>query len=145
MNTAKHYIDFFFYKSKIFLKFYLWKIIFIMMREVIKSKINRLTVTRTDLNFKDSITIDETLMDKSDILEGDIVSVINLSNNNRFEAEVIKGIANTGIISINGNYVHLAKKDDVIVVLSYSNIPEEHIKKHITNIIQVNMHNMVID
>ncbi|MBW5396778.1 aspartate 1-decarboxylase [Brachyspira pilosicoli] len=116
-----------------------------MMREVIKSKINRLTVTRTDLNFKDSITIDETLMDKSDILEGDIVSVINLSNNNRFEAEVIKGIANTGIISINGNYVHLAKKDDVIVVLSYSNIPEEHIKKHITNIIQVNMHNMVID
>ena len=100
-----------------------------MMHEVIKSKINRLTVTRTDLNFKDSITIDETLMDKS----------------NRFEAEVIKGIANTGIISINGKYVHLAKKDDVIVVLSYSNIPEEHIKKHITNIIQVNMHNMVID
>ena len=116
-----------------------------MMHEVIKSKINRLTVTRTDLNFKDSITIDETLMDKSDILEGDIVSVINLSNNNRFEAEVIKGIANTGIISINGKYVHLAKKDDVIVVLSYSNIPEEHIQKHITNIIQVNMHNMVID
>lgn len=116
-----------------------------MMHEVIKSKINRLAVTRTDLNFKDSITIDETLMDKSDILEGDIVSVINLSNNNRFEAEVIKGIANTGIISINGKYVHLAKKDDVIVVLSYSNIPEEHIKKHITNIIQVNMHNMVID
>lgn len=116
-----------------------------MMHEVIKSKINRLTVTRTDLNFKDSITIDETLMDKSDILEGDIVSVINLNNNNRFEAEVIKGIANTGIISINGKYVHLAKKDDVIVVLSYSNIQEEHIKKHITNIIQVNMHNMVID
>ena len=105
-----------------------------MMREVIKSKINRLTVTRTDLNFKDSITIDETLMDKSDILE-----------NNRFEAEVIKGIANTGIISINGKYVRLAKKDDVIVILSYGNIPEEHIKKHITNIIQVNMHNMVID
>lgn len=116
-----------------------------MMREVIKSKINRLTVTRTDLNFKDSITIDETLMDKSDILEGDIVSVINLSNNNRFEAEVIKGIANTGIISINGRYVHLAKKDDVIVILSYGNISEEYIKKHITNIIQVNMHNMVID
>ncbi|MBW5382602.1 aspartate 1-decarboxylase [Brachyspira pilosicoli] len=116
-----------------------------MMHEVIKSKINRLAVTRTDLNFKDSITIDETLMDKSDILEGDIVSVINLSNNNRFEAEVIKGIANTGIIGINGKYIHLAKKDDVIVVLSYSNIPEEHIKKHITNIIQVNMHNMVID
>lgn len=145
MNSAKHYIDFFFLEKYNNCKFYLWKIIFIMMHEVIKSKINRLTVTRTDLNFKDSITIDETLMDKSDILEGDIVSVINLSNNNRFEAEVIKGIANTGIISINGKYVHLAKKDDVIVVLSYSNIPEEHIKKHITNIIQVNMHNMVID
>ncbi|WP_300367852.1 aspartate 1-decarboxylase, partial [Brachyspira sp.] len=41
------------------------------MRSIIKSKIDRLTVTRTDLNFKDSITIDEALLDKSDIMEGE--------------------------------------------------------------------------
>ena len=69
-----------------------------MMREVIKSKIHRLTVTRTDLNYKDSITIDEELMEKSDIMEGDKVSVININNDNRFEAIVIKGIRKTGII-----------------------------------------------
>ena len=55
-----------------------------MMREVIKSKIHRLTVTRTDLNYKDSITIDEELMEKSDIMEGDKVSVININNDKYF-------------------------------------------------------------
>lgn len=115
-----------------------------MMREIIKSKIHRLTVTRTDLNFKDSVTIDETLMDKSDIMEGEKVSIINLSNNDRFETIAIKGIRDTGIIGINGDNVHHAKKDDTIIILSYGYIPEENIKNHKTKIIFVNMNNMVI-
>ena len=116
-----------------------------MMRSVIKSKINRLTVTRTDLNFRDSITIDEDLLDKSDIMDGDRVSVINLSNDIRFETEVVKGISGTGIIGITGDNVHYAKKDDTIIVLSYGHIPEENIKNHKTKIIFVNMYNMILE
>lgn len=116
-----------------------------MMREVIKSKIHRLTVTRTDLNFEDSITIDEELMEKSDIMEGDKVSVINITSDSRFEAIVIKGIRNTGIIGINGNNVNYAKKDDILVILSYCNIPEEKIENHKTKIVFVNINNMAID
>ena len=116
-----------------------------MMRSVIKSKINRLTVTRTDLNFRDSITIDEALLDKSDIMEGERVSVINLSNDIRFETEVIKGIRDTGIIGINGDNVHYAKRDDTIIVLSYGHIPEENIKNHKTKIVFVNMYNTVLE
>ena len=116
-----------------------------MMRSIIKSKINRLTVTRTDLNFRDSITIDEALLDKSDIMEGERVSVINLSNDIRFETEVIKGIRDTGIIGINGDNVHYAKRDDTIIVLSYGHIPEENIKNHKTKIVFVNMYNTVLE
>lgn len=116
-----------------------------MMREVIKSKIHRLTVTRTDLNYKDSITIDEELMEKSDIMEGDKVSVININNDNRFEAIVIKGIRKTGIIGINGDLVSYAKIDDILVILSYCYIPEEKIENHKTKIVFVNIHNMAID
>lgn len=116
-----------------------------MMREVIKSKIHRLTVTRTELNYEDSITIDEELMEKSDIMEGDKVSVINITNDNRFEAIVIKGIRKTGIVGINGNYVNYAKKDDILVILSYRNIPEEKIENHKTKIVFVNINNMAID
>ncbi|MEI0517639.1 aspartate 1-decarboxylase [Brachyspira murdochii] len=116
-----------------------------MMRSVIKSKIHRLTVTRTDLNFKDSITIDEALMDKSDILEGDRVSVINLSNDERFETVAIKGIRGTGVIGINGDNVHYAKKDDTIIILSYGHIAEESINNFKTKVIFVNMKNFIID
>ncbi|WP_300711756.1 aspartate 1-decarboxylase [uncultured Brachyspira sp.] len=116
-----------------------------MMRSIIKSKIHRLTVTRTDLNFKDSITIDESLLNKSDIMDGEIVSVINLSNDNRFETVVVKGMRNTGVIGINGNNVYKAKKDDTIIVLSYGYIPEESIKNHKSKVIFVNMNNMIIE
>lgn len=116
-----------------------------MMREIIKSKIHRLTVTRTDLNFKDSITIDESLMDKSNIMEGDRVSIINLTNNDRFETVAVKGIRDTGIIGINGDNVHHAKKDDTIIILAYGHIPEENIKNHKTKIVFVNMNNMIIE
>lgn len=116
-----------------------------MMREVIKSKIHRLTVTRTDLNYNDSITIDEELMEKSDIMEGDKVSVININNDNRFEAIVIKGIRKTGIIGINRDLVNYAKIDDILVILSYCYIPEEKIENHKTKIVFVNIHNMAID
>ncbi|MEI0479160.1 aspartate 1-decarboxylase [Brachyspira pulli] len=116
-----------------------------MMRSIIKSKINRLTVTRTDLNFKDSITIDENLMDKADIMEGDKVSIINLSNDERFETVVVKGIRGTGVIGINGSNVHYAQKDDTIIILLYGHIPEENLKSYKTKVIFVNMQNMIIE
>ena len=62
--------------------------------------------------------INEELMEKSDIMEGDKVSVININNDNRFKAIVIKGIRKTGIIGINGDLVNYAKRDDILVILS---------------------------
>ena len=111
-----------------------------MMRSIIKSKINRLTVTRTDLNFKDSITIDENLMDKADIMEGDKVSIINLSNDERFETVVVKGIRGTGVIGINGSNVHYAQKDDTIIRLLYGHIPEDNLKSYKTKVIFFNIY-----
>ena len=47
-----------------------------MQIQVLKSKIHRVKVTGADLNYIGSITIDESLLDASNIIEGEKVSIV---------------------------------------------------------------------
>jgi aspartate 1-decarboxylase len=65
-----------------------------MQIQVVKSKIHRVKVTGADLNYIGSITIDEALMDASNLIEGEKVSIVNINNGERLETYVIKGNRN---------------------------------------------------
>ena len=67
-----------------------------MQIQVVKSKIHRVTVTGADLNYIGSITIDEALMEASNIIEGEKVHIVNINNGERLETYVIKGNRNSG-------------------------------------------------
>ena len=62
-----------------------------MQIQVVKSKIHRVTVTGADLNYIGSITIDEALMEASNIIEGEKVQIVNINNGERLETYAIKG------------------------------------------------------
>ena len=70
-----------------------------MQIEVVKSKIHRVTVTGADLNYIGSITIDEALMEASNIIEGEKVAIVNINNGERLETYAIKGNRNSGDIT----------------------------------------------
>lgn len=101
-----------------------------MIREVLKAKIHRLTVTDADLHYEGSLTIDEDLMDAADIIEYEKVYIANVTNGNRFETYAIKGMRGSGVICVNGAAAHLAKKDDIIIVFTYTHIQDEMLKNH---------------
>jgi aspartate 1-decarboxylase len=71
-----------------------------MLIQVVKSKIHRVKVTQADLNYIGSITIDETLMNASNLIEGERVQIVNINNGERFETYVIKGDKNSGTICL---------------------------------------------
>ena len=73
-----------------------------MKIDVLKSKIHKVTVTGADLNYIGSITIDESLMEASKIIEGEKVQVVNINNGERLVTYVIKGIKDSGEITLNG-------------------------------------------
>ena len=73
-----------------------------MQIQVVKSKIHRVKVTGADLNYIGSITIDEALMDASNLIEGEKVSIVNINNGERFETYTIKGERGSGMICLNG-------------------------------------------
>lgn len=96
-----------------------------MLLEVLKSKIHRVRVTGADLNYIGSITIDEALMEAADILEGEKVHIVNINNGERFETYAIKGVRNSGEITLNGPAARLVQKDDLIIILAYAYMTKE--------------------
>lgn len=91
-----------------------------MQIEVVKSKIHRVTVTGADLNYIGSITIDETLMEAANLIEGEKVSIVNINNGERFDTYTIKGNRNSGDIVLNGPAARKVQKGDVIIIMSYA-------------------------
>ena len=99
-----------------------------MQIQVVKSKIHRVKVTGADLNYIGSITIDETLIEASNLIEGEKVSIVNINNGERFETYVIKGIRDSGEITLNGPAARKVQKDDIIIIMSYATMDFEQAK-----------------
>lgn len=90
-----------------------------MQIQVVKSKIHRVKVTGADLNYIGSITIDEALMEASNIIEGEKVSIVNINNGERLETYAIKGNRNSGEITLNGPAARKVQKGDIIIIIAY--------------------------
>ena len=99
-----------------------------MQIQVVKSKIHRVTVTGADLNYIGSITIDESLMEASNIIEGEKVAIVNINNGERLETYAIKGNRNSGEITLNGPAARKVQKGDIIIIISYGILDFEEAK-----------------
>ena len=91
-----------------------------MQIEVLKSKIHRVTVTNCDLNYIGSITIDESLINASNMIVGEKVQVVNINNGERLETYIIKGKKNSGEVTLNGPAARKVQKGDKIIIISYA-------------------------
>ena len=99
-----------------------------MQIQVVKSKIHRVKVTGADLNYIGSITIDEALMEASNMIEGEKVSIVNINNGERLETYAIKGNRNSGEITLNGPAARKVQKGDIIIIISYGILDFEEAK-----------------
>lgn len=97
-----------------------------MLIEVFKSKIHRVRVTASDLDYIGSITIDEALLEASGILVGERVYIVNVNNGERFDTYAIKGKRNSGEICLNGPAARKVQKNDIVIIIAYAQMtPEE--------------------
>ena len=94
------------------------------LRTMFKSKIHRATVTQADLHYVGSVTIDEDLMDAADLLAGEQVAIVDITNGARLETYVIPGERGTGVIGINGAAAHLVKPGDLVILISYAQVDD---------------------
>ncbi len=93
-----------------------------MLRFLVKSKIHRVRVTDKNLQNDGGISIDEDLLQKADILEGEMVQVINTKNGARFETYATKSPRATGAVCLNGGSAWLGEIGDELVIISYTGL-----------------------
>jgi aspartate 1-decarboxylase len=115
------------------------------MRTMLKSKIHRARVTQVDLDYEGSITIDKALMEASDILPFERVEVLNVNNGARFGTYAIEGEANSGIIGINGAAARLVAKGDIVLILSYCQVPDDEAINMTPSIVRVDRQNRIVE
>jgi aspartate 1-decarboxylase len=112
-----------------------------MQRFMLKSKIHRATLTGTDLDYEGSITIDRSLLEAADIVPGEQVHVLNLSNAARIVTYVIEAPAGSGIVLLNGPAARLGMPGDKVVVISYCSVATEEIGSFSPRVVRVDQQN----
>jgi aspartate 1-decarboxylase len=114
------------------------------MRIMMKSKIHRATVTQADLHYVGSVTLDAALMEAADLLEGEQVAIVDITNGTRIETYVIPGPAGSGVIGINGAAAHLVNPGDLIIIMSYAVLTDAEARAMVPLVVHVDADNRVV-
>ena len=109
-----------------------------------KSKIHRATVTQADLDYVGSVTIDADLLDAADLLEGEQVAIVDITNGARIETYVIPGPRGSGVIGINGAAAHLVHPGDLVIIMSYAVIDDAEARAMKPRVVHVDEQNRVV-
>jgi|KBSMisStaDraftv2_1062788.scaffolds.fasta_scaffold902562_2 aspartate 1-decarboxylase len=115
------------------------------IRTMLKSKIHRATVTQADLHYVGSVTVDQNLMEAADLLAGERVAIVDVTNGARLETYVIPGVRGSGVIGINGAAAHLVHPGDLVILISYAQMDDETARRYAPSVVHVDADNRVIE
>jgi aspartate 1-decarboxylase len=114
-----------------------------MLRTLLKSKIHRARITRSDLDYEGSISLDEALVEAADFLPFEKVDIYNVTNGQRWQTYVIPVERDSGEVCINGAAARLCQPNDVIIICSYVQVDPKLDSKHRVTVISVDRDNRV--
>ena len=116
-----------------------------MFRTMLKSKIHRATVTQADLHYVGSVTVDPVLMEAADLLPGEQVAIVDVTNGARLETYVIEGERGSGVIGINGAAAHLVHPGDIVILIAYGLMASAEAAVYQPRVVFVDADNRVVD
>jgi|TARA_B100001057_G_C22468534_1_gene801713 aspartate 1-decarboxylase len=114
-----------------------------MQRKMLKSKLHRVTVTHSELEYEGSCAIDIHLLKASNIKEYEQISIYNITNGERFTTYAISAEENSGIISINGAAAHKADPGDILIIATYADYSLLELNNYKPLLVYVNQKNKV--
>jgi aspartate 1-decarboxylase len=114
-----------------------------VQRFMLRSKIHRATLTGTELDYEGSIAIDRNLIEAADLLPGEQVHVLNLSNAQRLITYVIEAPPGSGTMLLNGPAARLGARGDQVVILAYAAVDDEEARRLKPKIVHVDGQNKI--
>jgi aspartate 1-decarboxylase len=116
-----------------------------LSRTMLKSKIHRATVTRADLHYVGSVTVDLELLEAADLLPGERVAIVDVTNGARLETYVIPGERGSGVLGINGAAAHLVHPGDLVILIAYAQMDDELARTYRPRVVHVDRDNRIIE
>ena len=107
------------------------------MREMLRAKLHRITVTEADIDYEGSITVDAELLDLCDMLPFEKVEVYDIDNGHRFSTYLIEGEAGSGSCCVNGAAARLVTVDDRLIICAYCQVDAAEAREHRPEIVLV--------
>jgi aspartate 1-decarboxylase len=101
-----------------------------MRIKVLKSKLHLATVTRADLHYHGSLTIDPDLMTAVGILPYEAILVSNVATGLRAETYALVGTPGSGQIELNGAMARIGAVGDRIIVMAFAEIDARDAARH---------------
>lgn len=114
-----------------------------MQRVMLKSKLHRVSVTHSELEYEGSCAIDVSLLEAANIKEYEQISIYNITNGQRFTTYTIQAERNSGIISINGAAAHKADPGDKLIIATFANYNEIELEKYQPLLVYVDHQNKI--
>ena len=115
-----------------------------MLRTMMKSKIHRATVKQADLHYVGSVTVDEDLLDAADLLPGELVHIVDITNGARLETYTIAGERGSGVIGINGAAARLVQPGDLVILIAYGQMETAEARELEPKVVFVDADNKIV-
>ena len=114
-----------------------------MLRRMLKSKLHRVTVTHSELEYEGSCAIDINLLKEANIEEYEQIAIYNITNGERFTTYAISAEQGSGVISINGAAAHKANPGDMLIIATYADYNEIELEKYSPSLVYVDSENNI--
>ncbi|MEC4748042.1 aspartate 1-decarboxylase [Methylomicrobium sp. Wu6] len=115
-----------------------------MQTTMLKAKLHRATVTRSELGYEGSCAIDGDFLDLAGIREYEQIQIYNVNNGERFTTYAIRAEAGSGVISVNGAAARLACAGDVVIICAYAVYNEKELADYKPALVYFNEKNEVV-
>jgi len=102
----------------------------IMKLQILKSKLHRVTITNTHLDYEGSCAIDSEILKVAEINEYEMIHIYNLKNGERFSTYAIKAEAGSGVVTLNGAAAFKGSRNDLVILCTYAYLDSKDVKKH---------------
>lgn len=115
-----------------------------MQTTMLKAKLHRVTVTRSELGYEGSCAIDGNILDLAGIREYEQIQIYNINNGERFTTYAIRAENGSGTVSVNGAAARLACPGDLVIICSYVILDQKELATYKPVLIYFNNKNEII-
>ena len=116
-----------------------------MKVKVLKSKLHLATVTRADLHYHGSLTIDPVLIDAVGLYPYEAILVSNVATGLRAETYVLPGSPGMGQIELNGAMARIGAPGDRIIVMAFALLDLDKLPGHTPKVVALDERNRIVE